>query len=222
MTSSRNTGAGPAKTHAVLSAGNSDGAVRNAIVGSYDRLRNYLQKRFGSPTDAEEILQAFVLRALERSSDIRDAHAVRGWLSKVLATTVADFHRQASKNRTREVPLPADLSDRVAVDQDAELGGTTCECLYAHLPLLKTEHAQVIRRIDLAGEPRELVAADLGVTVNNLTVRLYRARLALKDSLEKKCVDCSEDSFFECRCGEGREKRRSKTRACDQPPAKGR
>ncbi|MFX5366571.1 sigma factor, partial [Acinetobacter baumannii] len=83
----------------------SDGAVRAAIVGSYERLRNYLQKRFSSPSDAEEVLQAFVLRALERSSDIRDADSVRGWLSKVLATTVADFHRQTTKNKTREVPL---------------------------------------------------------------------------------------------------------------------
>lgn len=194
----------PAKTRTVRLSAASDGAVRAAIVGSYERLRNYLQKRFSSPSDAEEVLQAFVLRALERSSDIRDADSVRGWLSKVLATTVADFHRQTSKNKTREVPLPAELSDRVAVDQDAELESAICECLYAHLPLLKMEHAEVIRRIDLAGEPRETVAADLGVTVNNLTVRLFRARQALKDRLEDKCVICREDSFLECRCGEAR------------------
>lgn len=203
MRSSRNKGPGPAKTHALRPSAASDGAVRAAIVGSYDRLRNYLRKRFSSPSDAEEVLQAFVLRALERSSDIRDADSVRGWLSKVLTTTVADFHRQTSKNK-REVPLSAELSDRVAVDQDAELESEICECLYAHLPLLKMEHAEVIRRIDLAGEPRESVAADLGVTVNNLTVRLFRARQALKDRLEDKCVVCREDSFLECRCGEGR------------------
>lgn len=197
-------GPSPAKTHALRPSAASDGAVRAAIVGSYDRLRNYLRKRFSSPSDAEEVLQAFVLRALERSSDIRDAESVRGWLSKVLATTVADFHRQTSKNKTREVPLPAELSERVAVDQDAELESAICECLYAHLPLLKMEHAEVIRRIDLAGESREAVAADLGVTINNLTVRLFRARQALKDRLEDKCVICREDSFLQCRCGEGR------------------
>lgn len=209
MSSSRNRGPSPARTRALQPSVASDCAVRVAIVGSYGRLRNYLQKRFSSPADAEEVLQVFVLRALERSSDIRDAHSVRGWLSKVMATTIADFHRQASKGKTREVPLPADLSDRVAVDQDAELESRICECLYAHMPLLKREHAEVIRRIDLAGEPRELVASDLGVTVNNLTVRLYRARQALKDRLEDKCVVCREDSFLECRCGEGRGRRAS-------------
>lgn len=204
MISTRNTRQDPAMTPASQRSAASDRVVRGAIVGSYDRLRNYLQKRFSAPADAEEVLQAFVLRALERSADIRDAESVRGWLSKVLATTIADFHRQTSKSKSREVPLPAELSDRVAVDQAAALESAICECLYAHLPLLKVEHAEVIRRIDLAGESRETVAADLGVTVNNLTVRLYRARKALKCRLEDNCVTCREESFSECRCGEVR------------------
>jgi RNA polymerase sigma-70 factor (ECF subfamily) len=33
-------------------------------VDSYDRLRNYLQRRFNSVADAEEVLQVFVLKAL--------------------------------------------------------------------------------------------------------------------------------------------------------------
>lgn len=207
MKSLRDAQPGTARSHVPQTPAASDTAVRAAIVGSYDRLRNYLHKRFNPPADAQEVLQTFVLRALERSADVRDAESVRGWLSKVLATTIADFHRQTSKSKTREVPLPAELSDRLAVDQDAELDIAVCECLYAHLPLLKIEHAEVIRRIDLAGEPRELVAADLRVTVNHLNVRLYRARQALKKRLEDKCVVCREESFMECRCGEGRGKR---------------
>src|SRR5512134_244762 len=84
-------------------AATSDRAVRAALVESYDRLRNYLKKHFRTPNEAEEVLQTFVLRALERSAAIRDAESVRGWLSRVLATTIADFHRQSSKRRAREV-----------------------------------------------------------------------------------------------------------------------
>ena len=181
-----------------------EAVVRSALVGSYDRLRGYLQRRFGGTAEAEEVLQAFMLRALERSGDVRDADSVRGWLSRVLATTIADFHRQASKSRTREMPFPHELNDRLAVDQDAAANAVVCECLHIHLSLLKPEHAEVIRRVDLAGEPRELVAADLGVTVNNLTVRLHRARQALKERLEQTCVVCLEESFWECRCADNR------------------
>ncbi|TFV75325.1 RNA polymerase sigma factor [Bradyrhizobium frederickii] len=181
-----------------------DTVVRAALVGSYDRLRDYLQRRVGGRAEAEEVLQAFMLRALERSGDIRDADSVRGWLSRVLATTIADFHRQVSRSRTREMPFPHELNDRLAADQGAAANSVVCECLHVHLSLLKPEHAEVIRRVDLGGEPRELVAADLGVTVNNLTVRLHRARQALKERLEQTCVVCLEESFWECRCGDNR------------------
>ncbi|MDA9410021.1 RNA polymerase sigma-70 factor [Bradyrhizobium sp. CCBAU 51745] len=181
-----------------------ESVVRTALVSSYDRLRSYLQRRFGGRAEAEEVLQAFMLRALERSGDIRDADSVRGWLSRVLATTIADFHRQRLKSRTREMPFPHELNDRLAADQDAAANTVVCECLHTHLTLLKPEHAEVIRRIDLAGEPRELVAADLGVTVNNLTVRLHRARNVLRERLEQTCVVCLEESFWECRCAGSR------------------
>jgi RNA polymerase sigma factor (sigma-70 family) len=206
MTSSDDERPSPEATSPSQSSATSDSAVRSALAESYERLRNYLQRRFGVRAEAEEILQAFVLRALERSADIRDMDSVRGWLSRVLATTIADFHRQSSKNKVRELPFAPELSDRLAIDQDAELDYATCECLHAYLPLLKTEHAEVIRRIDLAGEPRELVAAEIGVTVNNLTVRLHRARQALKERLEEMCIVCSEDSFLNCRCGDVRGK----------------
>jgi RNA polymerase sigma-70 factor (ECF subfamily) len=180
----------------------SDRAVRIALVQSYDRLRNYLQRRLGRQIEAEEVLQAFVLRALERSGDIRDPDSVRGWLSRVLATTIADFHRQSSKSRIREVPLPHELKNRLAADKETETAVSSCECLHAHLSSLKMEHAEVIKRVDLGGEPREVVAAEIGVTVNNLTVRLHRARQALKERLERVCVFCMDDSFWNCQCGD--------------------
>jgi RNA polymerase sigma factor (sigma-70 family) len=180
----------------------SDRAVRVALVEGYDRLRNYLKKHFRTPNEAEEVLQTFVLRALERSAAIRDAESVRGWLSRVLATTIADFHRQSSKRRAREVEFAVELYDRLVADQPGELDWAACECVHVYLPLLKTEHSEAIRRIDLGGEQRETVAAELGVTVNNLTVRLHRARQALKERLEGACAGCAEESFFDCRCGD--------------------
>jgi RNA polymerase sigma-70 factor (ECF subfamily) len=80
------------------------------------------------------------------------------------------------------------------------LDGVVCECLHTQLPLLTAEHAEAIRRLDLDGEPREKVAAEMGVSVNNLTVRLHRARQALKRRLEEMCKACLEGGFLDCRC----------------------
>jgi RNA polymerase sigma factor (sigma-70 family) len=205
MTSSANYRPRVAATNAPPSSTTSDKAVRTALVESYGRFRRYLRKRFGVQSEAEEVLQAFMLRALERSADLRDVNAVRGWLSRILATTMADFHRQRSR-AIKEVPFTAELNDRLVMDPSPEADHEICECLHQHLALLTTEQAQIIKRIDLADEPRELVALELGVTVNNITVRLHRARQALKGHLEEMCEACPEESYFACRCDEVRRK----------------
>lgn len=177
-----------------------DQAVRAALADSYGRLRKYLQKRLRGKPEAEEVLQAFAVRALERSADIRDADSVRGWLSRVLETTVADFYRQRLRQEKREAPFVAEPSDRASLDQADSSDKAACECLYALLPLLKAAHAELIRRIDLENEARETVAAEIGITTNNLTVRLHRARLALRRRLEAMCMSCLQDSFLDCSC----------------------
>lgn len=198
MTSLQNQLQNPPNINALQRA---DVAVRAAITSSYGRLRNYLQKHLSSRSDAEEVLQVFVLRALERSADVRDIRLVRGWLSRVLATTIVDFHRRRLREKLKEVPFTAEVGDRLADNQDADIESDICGCLHTHLSLLKAEHAEVIRRVDLAGETREAVAAQFGVTVNNLNVRLHRARQALRTHLESRCAACRDGGFLECRCG---------------------
>ena len=183
----------------------SDRAVRIALVESYGRFRSHLRKRLRVQEDAEEVLQTFMLRALERSSDLRDANAVRGWLSRILSTTIADFHRQRSR-AIKEASFTAELNERLAIDRSQEADQEICECLHQYLALLRAEQAEIIRRIDLADEPRELVALELGVTVNNITVRLHRARQALKGRLEEICEACEDENYFVCRCNEVRRK----------------
>ena len=102
---------------------------------------------------------------------------------------------------------PNDL-EAIEIEADEELDEAVCNCLYKLLPTLKPEYAEVIWRIDLLGEPRERVAASLGVTLNNVTVRLHRGRQALKRRLEEMCLTCPIHGFLDCRCEEAERARR--------------
>lgn len=55
---------------------------------------------------------------------------------------------------------------------------------------------------DRDGEPRDRIAASLGVTLNNVTVRLHRGRQALKKRLDQMCLTCPVHGFLDCRCDE--------------------
>ena len=186
----------------------SDAAVRQTLVESRRQLLAYLWRRLGSADEAEDVLQAFVLRALSRAGDLRDVRTVRGWLSRILATSIADHQRQAARRRKRETAMNPEQFDGLSTVSDPELEEAVCNCLYKLLPTLKPEHAEVIWRIDLMEETREAVAAHLDITLNALGVRLHRARQALKRRLEEMCLTCPVHGYLDCGCEEAVRARR--------------
>jgi RNA polymerase sigma-70 factor (ECF subfamily) len=177
-----------------------DAAIRRALVESRQDLLNFLRRRLGNREEAEDVLQRFSLRALEHAAELRDIHTVRGWLGRILASTIVDHQRRAVRTRRREVPMEYTNIDSVPIEPDTELDGVVCNCLYKLLPTLKPEYADVIWRADILGEPRDRIATSLGTTLNNITVRIHRGRQALKKRLEEMCLTCPVHGFLDCRC----------------------
>lgn len=193
-----------------------DAAVRRVLVDTHRDLLRFLQRRLGSEEEAEEVLQRFMLKAIERAGDLRDVQSVRAWLGRVLATTIVDYQRSAIRRRRNEQPVdPWDLEKEaeLAIQPDAEVDQAVCDCLYRLLPTLKPEYAEVVWRADLLGEPRDRLALSLGTTVNNITVRLHRGRQALKVRLEQMCRTCVVHGFLDCRCDKAEIPDRAKGKA---------
>ncbi len=178
-------------------------AVRRALVEARREILMFLQQRLRDREEAEEVLQRFSLRALEHASDLRDVRTVRGWLGRILATTIVDHQRSAIRRRRREAPVDEKDLANLPADPDPDLDAAVCNCLYRLLPTLKPEYADIVWRADILGEPRDRLAASLGTTLNNVTVRLHRGRQALRKRLEEMCATCPIHGFLDCRCEEG-------------------
>jgi RNA polymerase sigma-70 factor (ECF subfamily) len=186
-----------------LAAKAADAAVRRELVEGHRDFLSFLMRRLGDRDAAEEVLQAFMARALARAPDLKEVLSVRGWLGRVLATTIVDHHRRVARRARRETATdPSDL-DEMPIEPDAEIERQICFCLYRILPTLKPDYAELIWRIDLLDEPRDRVAVALSLTLGNLNVRLHRGRRALKARLEAICLTCPEHGFLDCRCDEG-------------------
>ncbi len=193
-----------------------DAAVRRVLVESHRDMTKFLRRRLRNDEEAEEVLQRFILKALERSRELRDVRTVRGWLGRVLANTLIDHLRAAATRRRREQSMdPTALAEmaEAQIEPDREIDDAICQCLYKLLPTLKPEYAEVVWRADLLGEPRDRLAISLGLTVNNVTVRLHRARQALKLRLEQMCRACVVHGFLDCQCEDGQRLRRLRERA---------
>lgn len=175
-----------------------DAAVQRALVEAREEMLVFLQRRLRNRDDAEEVLQRLSLRALERASQLRDIRTVRGWLGRILATTLVDHQRNLSRRRRRETPV--DDAEIESEPVDAELDAAVCNCLYRLLPTLKPEYSDIVWRADILGEPRDRLAASLGTSLNNVAVRLHRGRQALRKRLEEMCRTCPIHGFLDCHC----------------------
>jgi RNA polymerase sigma factor (sigma-70 family) len=182
-------------------------AIEEAVIlslreGHREFLR-FLSRRTPSIEEAEDILQDFYLKAIRSARTIKEPGALKGWLAQVLRRTLADYYRRSGVRKAAVQRLEMSESSAMLIDDDADRA--VCSCLYRILPTMPGEYSQLIWQVDLLGQPRNRVAKRLGISPNNLGVRLHRARRALRGALMRFCTTCPTHGFLNC--------------ACEQPPA---
>lgn len=173
-------------------------AAIRVLAEVHDTFLQFLRRHLGNDSDAEEVMQQLYLRVVVHASQLRKEESVIIWLRRVLQSALIDYRRRASARERAEADFARkEAATPVPVD---DLDAFVCMCLYKLLPLLKPEYAEVLRRADLENEPREAIAAALGLTLSNLTVRLYRARQALRRALQLSCETCPIHGYLDCGC----------------------
>ena len=162
-------------------------AVREELRLSYARYRSIARYRLRDSAAADDVVQTFALKALERANQIRDLRAVRGWLRRSFDTTLIDYCRGRTVRQRREVSFDIELHDRL-YNPAGDFAADPTPSIVAVLAHLKSDYADAIYRLDLLDQPKEAVAADLGITLNNLTVRVHRARRAFRAVLDAGAI----------------------------------
>ena len=155
----------------------------------------FLASRIGNEADAEDLLQNGLVKAMERSGEIKDGEKAVAWFYQVLRNVLIDHVRNRSAAAKRDDAWASD-SATLADDRDAER--QICACLEKMLPVLKPAQAELIRRVELMGEPVAQVAIALGMSANNASVILHRARAELRTRLMDFCGDCACLDNCEC------------------------
>ncbi|KUO65412.1 MAG: RNA polymerase subunit sigma-24 [Alphaproteobacteria bacterium BRH_c36] len=176
---------------------NSD-AVHAVMVEIQQDLLRILTRRLGNQDEAADVLHDFYVKVLARMGDVKDTEKLRGWMRRVLETTLIDYYRAQGKKRRGEAELKLLEPESKGSETLDELDLAICMCLYKLLPTLKSEYAEVLWRADLMGETRKEISAKLGLSPSNLRVRLHRARQALKQRLQETCQVCPIHGFLSC------------------------
>ena len=173
-------------------------AAIRTLAEVHDSFLKFLGRRLGNRADAEEVMQEFYLRVVIHASQLRREESALAWLRRVLQSALVDYRRRAAARERAEADFAR--KDAAMPPSTDELEGFVCMCLYQLLPLLRPDYSEVLRRIDLENEPRDAVAAALGLTLGTLTVRLHRARQALRRALQLTCETCPIHGYLDCGC----------------------
>lgn len=170
------------------------------LVQNHRKFLAFLERRVGSRDIAEDILQDAFVRGLARGGQLRDEESVIAWFYRALRNALVDHWRRKSSERRIFEDSAADGSAEPSTDP--ELMNTVCECATALLDTIKPEYAEALRRVEVDGVSVKDFARERDVTPNNASVRLFRAREALRRQVERACGTCAKHGCVDCTCGE--------------------
>jgi RNA polymerase sigma-70 factor (ECF subfamily) len=172
------------------------------LVDNHRQFLAFLDRRLGDRALAEDILQDAFVKSLEKEADARDETSSVAWFYRTLRNAVIDHYRRSgTRNRALE-SLARELDG--AAEPPPELRDEICGCVSRLASTLKPEYEAAIRRVDVEGAPVQDFAAEAGITPNNASVRVFRAREALRKQVKTSCGTCAEHGCLECSCGKKR------------------
>ncbi|MFT6657427.1 RNA polymerase sigma factor [Maritalea sp.] len=181
-------------------SGKSEHRAVEALFVNRPAFMGVLIKQLGNMGEAEDVFQEFCLRVVRRKHQLRDAEKLNAWLYTILRSAMNDHFRKNGRNNRLAAAYEREQESTVGHQVGADEFLYICQCVKRLVPSLQPGQSELIRRIDLQDENRQVVASDLGISLGTLGVRLYRARASLRDRLLEHCGCCCEHGFEDCAC----------------------
>lgn len=157
-----------------------------------DALYRFALTKLQNDDVIEDLLQETYLAALRGYKGFRGEASIRTWLIGILRIKIADYRRKQFRNlpqadiSVQDLPVREDrlsdwdISDSSTIEK-AEFWSTLERCL-SKLPDSLVA-AYTLREVD--DKSATQVCDILGISAQNLAVRLYRARALLRECLDR-------------------------------------
>jgi RNA polymerase sigma-70 factor (ECF subfamily) len=158
----------------------------------------FARKRVGDPHLAEDVVQESLLKALQSDRKPSSTEDVTAWFYRILRRSIIDLYRRNEVRKRALEKFEAEFSETPDEATEAEI----CRCFKSLMADMPPQYREALERIDLNEESIQKLAAELGESANNLTVRLHRARKQLRERVKKLCKICSAHGCIDCTCDE--------------------
>lgn len=172
----------------------------NIIEQFHDPVKRFITISVKDPWVADDLTQETFIKAQRKIGTLLDRSKMKGWLMRIAHNTCLDFYRSNSAIQLEsfdqnEIFLAAQPLSIVKEIERDEMS----DCVQAKLLMLQPNYRSILWLADAGGFNRHEIAAILGIKVNNVKVRLHRARKKFKQILEEHCnFGTDERAVFIC------------------------
>jgi RNA polymerase sigma-70 factor (ECF subfamily) len=171
-----------------------DGSAFGAIVERHqDRLFNTVYRLVGSAEDARDLVQETFVKAYENLEGFRSSSSLYTWLFRIAVNTSLSHRRKRKWLQVGGMPnadgdslSAAEMPDAAAPDPSDSLEAVETErAVQQALDSLDEEQRTVVVLRDIQQCDYQEIAEILGVPPGTVKSRLHRARLALREKLQR-------------------------------------
>jgi RNA polymerase sigma-70 factor (ECF subfamily) len=160
----------------------------------YGKVRKFILALVKDEWAADDLIQETFLRIQEKLNSLRDPSKISSWVFSIAYHLCQDHFRQlkaAQKKESLDEEKIGTLGDALVQGafiqkelEQREMG----QCVQSQIDLLPHSLRTVLVLFDIMEFNHQEIADTLGITVENVKVRLHRARRKLRTILEEKCT----------------------------------
>jgi RNA polymerase sigma-70 factor, ECF subfamily len=178
--------------HLIAASREGDTAAFGVLVRRYqDRLYRTAARLVDNPEDARDVVQEAFLHAFQALGTFKGDALFFTWLYRIAVNTAISLRRKRkpvasihAAPSTRDAAEPLDSNDHNRPGHALEQAEQEQRIRRA-LAQLSVEHREVLVMKDMEGQKYEAMAEALGVPIGTIRSRLHRARLELRELLQK-------------------------------------
>lgn len=159
----------------------------------YTKVRKFILALVKDQWVADDLIQETFLRVQQNLGTLKDSSKLSSWIFRIAYNLCQDYFHQLKAAQRREsigLEQTEDLEEafirEVSIQKELEQREMG-QCVQNQIDLLPEPLRAVLVLFDITECSHQEIADILGITVENVKVRLHRARKKLKAILEEKC-----------------------------------
>jgi len=175
----------------------------------YPRVRGFILGLVRDESLADDLVQETFIRVQQNLDRLVDPSKISSWIFRIAYNLCQDHFRRHKESSLDENGIMEKTvgSEDAGIQKEMEQRQMG-ECVQDKVNLLPEPLRAVITLFDTMDLSHQEIAEILGITVENVKVRLHRARKKLKAILEEECTfEVDERNVMVCEPSNRREKK---------------